>query len=50
MELADGYNPDMNEFKFDRQPRNFNSILNFLRTGMLHLGEETCVIAFAQVK
>ena len=43
------YDPDANEFRFDRQPRNFNSVLSFLRTGMLHLGEETCVIAFSQV-
>ena len=50
MELADGYDPHTNEYKFDRQPRNFNSILSFLRTGMLHLGEETCVIAFSQVR
>ena len=49
LEHCDGYDPELNEFKFLRQPRNFNSILSFLRTGMLHLGEETCVIAFSQV-
>ena len=49
LELADGYDPDKNEFYFNRQPRNFNCILNFLSTGKLHLGEETCVIAFSQV-
>ena len=49
LEVADGYDPDRNEFFFHRQPRNFNSVLNFLRTGKLHLGEETCVIAFSQV-
>ena len=48
-ELCDGYDPELNEYKFDRQPRNFNTVLNFLSTGKLHLGEETCVIAFSQV-
>ncbi len=47
--LADSYNAEKNEFRFERQPRNFNCILNFLHTGKLHLGEETCVIAFSQV-
>ena len=49
LEVADGYDPDRNEFTFHRQPRNFNSVLNFMTTGKLHLGEETCVIAFSQV-
>ena len=49
MELCDGYDPDLNEYRFDRQARNFNCVLNFLSTGKLHLGEETCVIAFSQV-
>ena len=43
------YDPDLNEYRFDRQARNFNCVLNFLSTGKLHLGEETCVIAFSQV-
>lgn len=30
--------------------RNFDCVINFLRTGVLHLGEETCVIAFQQVR
>ena len=49
LDVCDGYDPDRNEFTFHRQPRNFNSVLNFMRTGKLHLGEETCVIAFSQV-
>ena len=49
MELADGYDPHNNEYFFHRQPRNFNCVLNFLQNGKLHLGEETCVIAFSQV-
>jgi len=50
MKYCDGYNPATNEFKFGRGPRNFDCVLNFLRTGVLHLGEETCVIAFQQVR
>ena len=46
---CDDYYPERNEFKFQRGPRNFDCVVNFLRTGLLHLGEETCVIAFQQV-
>lgn len=49
LELADGYDGEANEFFFKRHPRNFSCVLNFLSTGKLHLGEETCVIAFSQV-
>ena len=50
LDIADAYDPENNEFFFNRQPRNFNAVLNFLSTGKLHLGEETCVIAFSQVR
>ncbi len=50
LDIADDYDPEQNEFYFNRQPRNFSCVLNFLTTGKLHLGEETCVIAFSQVR
>lgn len=48
LQYCDDFNPATNEFFFDRQPRSFVCILDYYRTGKLHLSDELCVMAFKE--
>ncbi|CAF1431278.1 unnamed protein product [Adineta steineri] len=46
LRLCDDYDLSNGEFFFDRSSRSFTSIINFYRTGKLHLVDDICVISF----
>lgn len=46
LQYCDDFNLATNEFFFDRQPRSFSCVIDYYRTGKLHLSEDLCVMAF----
>ena len=46
LHLCDDYDLSKEEFFFDCNPRSFSSIINFYRTGKLHLVDDICVLSF----
>jgi hypothetical protein len=44
LQICDGFYE--NEYYFDRNPDSFTSILNFYRTGKLHLKDNICILSF----
>merc|ERR1712038_199374 len=47
LSLCSDYNLQENEYFFDIHPRSFNTILNFYRTGKLHITDDVCVLALS---
>ena len=46
LSLCDAVSIEDNEVFFDRDPRSFNLILNFYRSGKFCLTDEDCVLTF----
>lgn len=47
-ELCDDWDVKLNEIYFDRHPSSFGTVINYYRTGKLHLLEEMCTLAFTE--
>ena len=47
-ELCDDVDEEKTEFYFDRHPHSFIAIINYYRSGKLHLAEDFCVMNFAE--
>jgi len=48
LQICDGYTASNNEFLFNKRNANLPDILEFYRTGNLHISSDRCVIAFSQ--
>lgn len=48
MSLCDDYDIAQNEYFFDRHPTAFASIIDFYRTGKMHLLDDICVLSFGE--
>ncbi|XP_061099264.1 potassium voltage-gated channel subfamily S member 3-like isoform X2 [Conger conger] len=48
LELCDDYCAAEREYYFDRNPTVFRCVLNFYKTGRIHLMEQLCVFSFSQ--
>ena len=46
LQICDGFHE--NEYFFERNPDSFTNILNFYRTGKLHLKDNICVLSFQE--
>ncbi len=44
--LCDDFDPTENEIFFDRHSNSFSTVLNFYRTGKLHLIDDICILSF----
>ena len=47
MDLCDDYDIAHNEYFFDRHPTAFAPVIDFYRTGKLHLMDDICVLSFS---
>jgi potassium voltage-gated channel Shab-related subfamily B protein 1 len=46
LELCDDVKLEENEIYFDRHSNSFSSVVNFYRTGKLHLTDDLCILSF----
>lgn len=47
LSLCDDYDVSTNEYFFDRHPTAFSTIIDFYRTGKLHLLDDVCILSYS---